>query len=115
MSAVSFLGIGLAFLGAPQLLTRFMAARDKSEIVGASFIAVVCIIVFDCGAVLTGMAGRALFPELADSETILPTMSTITMPTSPTHTRVIVPIGYMNISATATRKAAMYSQSTVSA
>jgi sodium/proline symporter len=80
MSAVSFLGIGLAFLGAPQLLTRFMAARDKNEIVGASVIAVICIIVFDCGAVLAGMAGRALFPGLADPETILPMMSTELFP-----------------------------------
>jgi sodium/proline symporter len=80
MSAVSFLGIGLAFLGAPQLLTRFMAARDKNEIVGASVIAVVCIIVFDCGAVLTGMAGRALFPGLADPETVLPMLSTELFP-----------------------------------
>jgi sodium/proline symporter len=75
MSAVSFLGIGLAFLGAPQLLTRFMAARERKEIVDGSVIAVVCIIVFDCGAVFGGMAGRALFPGLADPETILPKMS----------------------------------------
>ncbi len=75
VSVVSFMGIGLAFLGAPQLLTRFMAAKDRKEIVNASVIAVVCIIVFDCGAVIAGMAGRVLFPGLADPETILPTMS----------------------------------------
>ena len=34
MSAVSFVGIGLAFLGAPQLLTRFMSARGRGEILG---------------------------------------------------------------------------------
>lgn len=79
-SAASFVGIGLAFLGAPQLLTRFMAARDREEIVSASVIAVVCIIVFDCGAVLSGMAGRVLFPGLTDPETILPTMSTALFP-----------------------------------
>jgi Na+/proline symporter len=74
-SAVGFLGIGLAFLGAPQLLTRFISARSRQEIVGGSVIAVVCIVVFDVGAVFAGMAGRALFPGLADPETILPTMS----------------------------------------
>ncbi|MPY91407.1 MAG: sodium/solute symporter [Luteitalea sp.] len=80
-SAVSFCGIGLAFLGAPQLLVRFISARDKNEIVSGSLIAVVCIIVFDTGAVFAGMAGRALFPGLADPETIMPTMSAELFPT----------------------------------
>ncbi|MFQ5789121.1 MAG: sodium/proline symporter [Acidobacteriota bacterium] len=80
MSAASFVGIGLAFLGAPQLLTRFMAAKGRNEIVNGSLIAVICIIIFDSGAVFAGMAGRALFPDLADSETILPVMSTELFP-----------------------------------
>jgi sodium/proline symporter len=74
-SAAGFVGIGLAFLGAPQLLTRFISARDRSEIVSGSVIAVICIVVFDVGAVFAGMSGRVLFPGLADPETILPTMS----------------------------------------
>jgi sodium/proline symporter len=73
-SVLGFLGIGIAFLGAPQLLTRFISARDDEEIVEGSLIAVVCIIVFDLGAVLAGMAGRALFPGLEDPETIYPLM-----------------------------------------
>ena len=75
VSAVSFAGIGMAFLGAPQLLTRFMAARSENEIVSGSLIAVVCIIVFDLGAVLTGMAGRVLVPGLSDPEMVLPILS----------------------------------------
>jgi len=75
LSALSFAGIGLAFLGAPQLLTRFISAKDTGAIANGGLIAVVCIIVFDVGAVLTGMAGRALFPGLADPETIFPIMS----------------------------------------
>lgn len=75
LSAASFVGIGLAFLGAPQLLTRFISAKDKRAIVDGGLIAVICMIVFDVGAVLTGMAGRALFDGLADPETIFPTMS----------------------------------------
>ena len=74
-SAVGFIGIGLAFLGAPQLLTRFVSAKSKQEIVGGSVIAVICIVVFDVGAVFAGMAGRTMFQGLADPETILPTMS----------------------------------------
>ena len=42
MSAVGFAGIGLAFLGAPQLLTRFMAARDRRQIGEGGVIAVLC-------------------------------------------------------------------------
>jgi sodium/proline symporter len=74
-STVGFIGVGLAFLGTPQLLTRFISARSRQEIEDGSLIAVVCIVVFDVGAVFAGMAGRVLFEGLADPETILPTMS----------------------------------------
>jgi len=47
ISAVGFVGIGLAFLGAPQLLTRFISARDQKQIVEGGFIAVICVIGFD--------------------------------------------------------------------
>ena len=80
VSAVSFAGIGLAFLGAPQLLTRFMSARDRRQIAGGGLIAVLCIVVFDVGAVLAGIAGRHLFPGLADPETVLPAMATQLFP-----------------------------------
>jgi len=74
-SALGFVGVGLAFLGAPQLLTRFISARRKYEIVEGGVFAVVCIVVFDVGAVFAGMAGRAMFQGLDDPETILPVMS----------------------------------------
>ena len=80
ISALSFAGVGLAFLGTPQLLVRFISARGVREMRPAGLIAVVSIIVFDTGAVLSGMAGRALFPGLADPETILPAMSTELFP-----------------------------------
>jgi len=79
-SAIGFMGIGLAFLGAPQLLTRFISAKSRGEIVNGSVIAVICIVVFDIGAVFAGMAGRVLFGGLADPETILPIMSTELFP-----------------------------------
>ena len=44
------------------------------------FWAVLCVIGFDVGAVLGGMAGRSLFPGLADPETILPAMSAALFP-----------------------------------
>lgn len=79
-SAFGFVAIGFAFLGSPQLLTRFMAARDQEQIVQGGFWAVLCVIGFDVGAVLSGMAGRILFPGLADPETVLPEMSAALFP-----------------------------------
>jgi sodium/proline symporter len=79
-SAFGFVAIGFAFLGSPQLLTRFMAARDQKEIVDGGFWAVLCVIGFDVGAVFAGMAGRVLFPGLADPETVLPEMSAALFP-----------------------------------
>jgi len=79
-SAFGFVAIGFAFLGSPQLLTRFMAARDQRQIVDGGLWAVLCVIGFDVGAVFGGMAGRTLFPGLADPETILPEMSSALFP-----------------------------------
>jgi sodium/proline symporter len=72
----SFLAVGLPFMGVPQLMVRFMSARSEQSLVPAMAISVVVILLFDLGAVLTGMAGRALFPGLEDPETILPLIST---------------------------------------
>jgi len=76
----SFLAIGLPFMGVPQLMVRFMSARSKESLVPAMAISVTVILCFDMGAVLTGMAGRALFPGLADPETIFPMLSTELLP-----------------------------------
>ena len=79
-SAVSFAAIGMGYLGAPQLLVRFISARSREEIVPGSLIAIICMIVFGIGAVFSGMAGRALFPNLADPESVLPMMSSELFP-----------------------------------
>lgn len=79
-SAAGSVAIGLAFLGSPQLLTRFMAARDQKQIVDGGLWAVLCVIGFDVGAVFAGMAGRTLYPGLVDAETILPQMSASLFP-----------------------------------
>jgi len=76
VAIVSFLAIGLPFLGVPQLMVRFMSARSEKSLVPAMTLSVIVILLFDLGAVLTGMAGRALFPGLEDPETILPVIST---------------------------------------
>jgi len=73
---VSFLAIGLPFMGVPQLMVRFMSARSEKSLAPAMGISITVILLFDLGAVLTGMAGRALFPGLEDPESILPVIST---------------------------------------
>ncbi len=92
-SALGFMGIGLAFLGVPQLLVRYMAARDRSELVSGGLVAVLCIIVFDLGAVFAGMAGRVLFPGLDDPETVMPLMSGELFPALLTGLLVVVVLG----------------------
>ena len=76
----SFLAVGLPFLGVPQLMVRFMSARSEQSLVPAMVISVTVILLFDLGAVLTGMAGRALYPGLDDPEGILPLLSTSLLP-----------------------------------
>ncbi len=79
-SALGFVAIGFAFLGSPQLLARFMAASGRREIEDGGLWAVLCVIGFDVGAVLAGMAGRVLVPGLGDPEAILPELSHMLFP-----------------------------------
>jgi sodium/proline symporter len=81
VSAAGFVAVGLAFLGAPQLLVRWISARGQQEIRRGGWIAIACMIVFDLGAIVTGIAGRALLPGLADAETVLPAMAHALLPT----------------------------------
>ena len=78
--AVSFMAIGLPFMGVPQLLIRFMSARDEEEIKKARIVSVIVLLVFTAGAVTAGIAGRALFPGLADSEQIFVELSNSLFP-----------------------------------
>jgi len=75
VAVVSFVAIGLPFLGVPQLLVRYMSARDDNELKKARIVSVLVLLVFTFGAVTAGIAGRALFPGLEDQETIFPTLA----------------------------------------
>jgi sodium/proline symporter len=75
VAIASFMAIGLPFLGVPQLLVRYMSARDDEEIKKARIVSVLVLTVFLFGAITAGIAGRALFPGLEDSEAIFPTLS----------------------------------------
>jgi len=80
VGVISFVAIGVPFMGVPQLMVRFMSARSEKSLVPAMSISVLVIFLFDIGAVLTGMAGRALFPGLEDPEAILPMVSSALLP-----------------------------------
>ena len=71
----SFVAIGLPFIGVPQLLIRYMSARDDMEIRKARIVSLVVLFIFAAGAVTAGVAGRALYPGLEDPETIFPVIS----------------------------------------
>ena len=88
--AVSFAAIGMPFLGVPQLLIRYMSARDEGELTKARSISVTVLFLFMLGAITAGMAGRALFPDLADSETVFPRMANELFPPLLTGVLVVV-------------------------
>ena len=76
----SFVAIGLPFLGVPQLLIRYMSARDDGEIRKARIMSMIVLFIFTFGAVTAGVAGRALYPGLEDPEAIFPVISSNLFP-----------------------------------
>ncbi len=76
----SFLAVGLPFLGVPQLLIRYMSARDDVEIRKARVMSMIVLFLFAFGAVTAGVAGRALYPGLDDPERIFPIISSNLFP-----------------------------------
>ncbi len=58
--AIAFLGIGIGFLGAPQVFVRFMAIRSEAEINRGAWVAIAFTVITDSAAVLIGMFGRAI-------------------------------------------------------
>ncbi len=90
IAVIGFVGVGLPFLGVPQLLIRYMSARDDEELVKARRISVVVLLVFSFGAVTAGIVGRALFPGLEDAETIFPLLSNELFPPLITGVLIVV-------------------------
>jgi len=81
MGALGMFAIGWAYLGSPQLFVRFIAIKNLREIPRGSLVAVFYTLLVDCGAVLTGMCGRALIENLEDKEQVLPQLADMLMPT----------------------------------
>ncbi len=90
VAAASFVAIGLLFLGVPQVLVRFMSIESEAQVLKAGIISVTCMLFFTSGAVLIGLAGRVLFPDLADPELIMPTLSRELFPPLITGVLVVV-------------------------
>jgi sodium/proline symporter len=90
IAAASFVAIGIPFLGVPQILVRFISIKDESQVFKAGVISVLCLLCFTLGAVLIGLAGRVLFPDLADPELIMPTISRELFPPLITGVLVVV-------------------------
>jgi sodium/proline symporter len=80
VAIISLAAIGLPFLGVPQMLIRYMSARDDGEVKKARVVSIGVMIIYLGGAVTAGIAGRALFPGLEDPETIFSTLSTNLFP-----------------------------------
>ena len=69
LSVISLLAWGLGYFGQPHILVRFMAIRCPDEIKPARQIAMTWVITSLIGAILIGMAGKALLgPELPSDQ-----------------------------------------------
>ena len=63
-SMIGLLSIGLGSAGNPQILLRYMAVRDQSQLKKAAWIGISFNIILALGALMTGFVARAYFPAL---------------------------------------------------
>jgi len=70
--ALGQLGIGIGYPGMPHSIIRFVTVRDEKAARNAAIIGVVWGALVLFGAPTLGIIGRALLPELADPEHVLP-------------------------------------------
>jgi len=70
MTVVSSLAWGLGYFGQPHILARFMGIRSAAHVPLARRIGVFWVVTTLVGAVLVGLAGIALVPDLANNETV---------------------------------------------
>ncbi len=68
---VGCLSIGLAQPGQPHVVNRYMAARDDRAIRQGRIIALSWVVLVLTGMTLLGLAGRVLFSDLGNPETVL--------------------------------------------
>lgn len=71
------LGIGLGYAGMPHVIVRYITVKDEEEGDRSGKIATLWGLFVLFGSVTLGIAGRALFPELADAEQVLPKFASV--------------------------------------
>jgi len=76
----TWFGIPMGYPGQPHILVRFMASRDRTTIQRGGVISTVWVFMLFTGAVLLGIAARALYGELPDPEQALPIAATGFLP-----------------------------------
>lgn len=67
---LSGLGVGICYFGVVHVLTCFMAIKNSSEIKDSTFIATTWVSLTTYGAVIIGMIGAYVFPNIADPEQV---------------------------------------------
>ncbi len=84
LTIFSMLAWGLGYFGMPQVLLRFMAIREESELKQSRRIAMVWVVISLAVAVFIGIVGRQLFPTehltASDAENIFITLSENSLP-----------------------------------
>lgn len=73
---VSSLAWGLGYFGQPHILPRFMGIRKADEVRPARIIATVWVVITLSTAVVVGVLGRFLLPNLSDPESVFMDMVT---------------------------------------
>ena len=79
-SLVGLLGIGLGYPGQPHVINRYMAAKDTKTIAFGAWIAIGWGLIIYISAIVLGIAGNALFPELSDPEHLFPKAAEMLLP-----------------------------------
>lgn len=80
-SMVGLLGIGLGYPGQPHVLNRYMAAKDTRTIRHGMWIAMGWGLLVYSSAIVLGLCGHALFPDLSDPEHLFPKAAELLLPT----------------------------------
>jgi sodium/proline symporter len=79
-SMVGLLGIGLGYPGQPHVINRYMAAKNTKTIEQGAWIAIAWGLIIYISAIVLGIAGNALFPELSDPEHLFPKAAEMLLP-----------------------------------
>lgn len=82
---IGFVGIGLGSTGNPHILSRYMSIDDPKQLRYSAVVGTIWNVLMAFGAVLVGLTGRAVFPEVAnlpdaDQENIFPALAESYLP-----------------------------------